>query len=458
MSDFTWTQWIPGISVLVGCLVVGLVAAFRLSWSGASESDAQARDLELKIADLETRRDELYARLRGDAARDVDVGEIDALERAAACTLRDLDRAHAALDKVHPGKKRSRSKDAAKPAKAGEPSKAAPAAPRRGFLASHPLLVGFLSGAAMVTLVVALIFWAQGDARPGARGAPSPPQQAAAGGEMPPDHPPAGEGSADPAIASLEARLQSNPDDFATRKQLALSYLDNRMLFQAFQEAQNILATVPQDPDGLYISAVVRLAMGDSQSAASLLDQVLAQFPEHVLAWVYRGLALQQLGDFDGAVASWERGLAAAGGRHPELEQMIAQLKAAPHGPGGPDAAPPATASVPAPPAASSGPRTYRIQVELPPGAEVTPGSALFVSLHDGSGGPPAASKRVAGPSFPVEVTLDSSDSMMGMELPAVAMIQVRLDCDGDPSTEGEGDLWARGESRSGQLMTFVLW
>jgi len=88
----------------------------------------------------------------------------------------------------------------------------------------------------------------------------------------------------------------------------------------------------------------------------------------------------------------------------------------------------------------------------------VAPGSALFVSIHDGSGGPPAASKRLNEPSFPVEFTLDASDSMMGVDLPASALIQVRLDRDGDPSTEGEGDLWARGESRSGQLMKFVLW
>lgn len=469
MSDFTWTQWIPGIAVLAGCLVVGLVVAFRQLRGSASSTDAQARDLELKISDLESRRDELYERLRGEAAREVDAGELDALERAAACTLRDLDRAHAALEKLT-GKKRPRAKDASKKkAAAAEPAPAAAAAPQ-GFLATHPLMVGFVFGAGMVAIVAILIFTVHRDAQPGPRAAPSPGgMQAGAEGEMPPDHPPIEGASGDPAIASLEQRLQANPDDFAARKQLALAYLNNRMLFQAFQEAQNILTTAPQDPDGLYISGVVRLAMGDMPSAVSLLDQVLEQFPNHILALVYRGLAMQQLGDNDGALDSWERALAAAGGRHPELEQMIAQLKAAPHGPGGeanapphppggPATAPPTAASAAAPPPAPSGPRTYTVRVELPRGAEVPPGSALFVSIHDGSGGPPAASKRLNDPSFPVEVTLDASDSMMGADLPASALIQVRLDQDGDPSTEGEGDLWARGESRSGQLMKFVLW
>jgi len=470
MNDFTWTQWIPGIAVLAGCLVVGLAVAFRQFRGAASASDAQARDLELKIADLETRRDELYERLRGDAARAADTGELDALERAAACTLRDLDRAHAALEKLT-GKKRPSSAEASrKKAAATEP--AAPAA-SQGWLATHPLMVGFVFGAGMVALAAILLFTVQRDAEPGPRAAPSPGGMQATTegemqGEMPPDHPSVDEATADPAIASLEERLRANPDDLATRKQLALSYLNNRMLFPAYQEAQNILSTFPQDPDGLFISGVVRLAMGDMPSAVSLLDQVLEQFPDHVLALVYRGLALQQLGDFDGAVESWERGLAAAGGRHPELEQMIAQLKAAPHGPGGANAAPhppggpadapPAAASAPAPPPASTGSRVYRVRVELPSGAEVTPGSALFVSIHDGSGGPPTASKRLSEPSFPVEVSLDASDSMMGMELPPAALIQVRLDRDGDPSTEDEEDLWARGESRSGQLMKFVLW
>lgn len=475
MSDFTWTQWIPGIAVLAGCLIVGLVVAFRQFRGSASSSDAQARDLELKISDLETRRDELYERLRGEAAREVDAGELDALERAAACTLRDLDRAHAALEKVT-GKKRPRAKEAAKKkAAAADAAAAAPAAPQ-GWLATHPLMVGFVFGAGMVAVVAVLIFSVQHNAQPGPRPAPSPGGQAqpTAQGEMPPDHPAVGEGATDPALASLEERVRANPDDLAAHKELALGYLENRMLFQAFQEAQKILATNPQDPDGLYVSGVVRMAMGDMPTAVSLLDQVLEQFPNHVLALVYRGVALQQLGDADGALTSWELALSAAGGRFPELEQMIAQLKAAPHGPGGPNApphppggpaqTPPASASsapasTPAPPPpAPSGPRTYTVRVELPPGAEVTPGSALFVSIHDGSGGPPAASKRLADPSFPVEVTLDASDSMMGAALPAEALVQIRLDRDGDPSTEGEGDLWARGESRSGQPMTFVLW
>lgn len=89
-DDFSW---IPGTVALAVGLLGGLWLAFRLRRPAAAQSADKARDLELEIADLEARRDELYARLRGEGEEEVDESERARLETSAARTLRDLDRA-----------------------------------------------------------------------------------------------------------------------------------------------------------------------------------------------------------------------------------------------------------------------------------------------------------------------------------------------------------------------------
>lgn len=459
---------IPTI-VLLASLGIGLTMALLRMRSSSSKDEE--RDLRLRIEDLENRRDELYTRLRGERDAELEPEEVSRLEDAAARTLRDLDEAQSALA-VITGE--SVPKGAKKSAKGGATTGGAPTTNPRaetsgGFIQKHPMLVGTVFGGTMVGLFALLVFWAQTDATPGERPPPEP-GGLQTDGSMAADHPQSMDNvppQVQQQISQLQAAINANPDDFQSRKQLAVLYLQSQMLVPAFQNAQELLKQQPTDPDGLYISGVVRLAMGEAQTSIGLLDQVLGQFPDHFLAMVYKGIAYQRLGQRDEALKSWEAALVSVGGRHPELEQMILQLRGAtPMAPAPaagemPAGHPPVDSSTPAPtPAATpsgSGGGDYRVRVELPPGVSPPANAVLLVSLHTGSG-PPAASKRVSSPSFPAEVTLSASDSMMGTPLPSTGTIQIRLDEDGDPSTEGASELWSRGPMPGGRTMTFVLW
>lgn len=438
-------SWIPGTVVLLVGVIGGLWMALRLKRPAPTAKEGpRVHDLELEIADLEARRDGLYAKLQeagGD--EEVDEGEVRALELAAARTLRDLDRAKSKLGEVAPKVARARAKKKAAPADAAP----APAA------AFNPILA-FATGVVLTGLVAALVIWAINDAQPDPMAAA---QGASASGGMPEGHPEGFEGMTPEERASaeaLQAELARDPDNFNARKQLMVLLAQSQKFVQAMTHAEKILAVDPEDPDALYVSSAVRLTMGQNEEALRLIDQVLARFPEHVMAHLVRGTALLRLGRRDEGRAAWEAALQAAGGS-PDIEALIADE----FGPGAAEGTAAAgSAAAPPPPADDGSPKEYRVAVEITPGTEVAPGAMLFVSVHQIGGGPPAAVKAVKDPQFPLELTLTQSDSNTGIPLPARGMIVARLDSDGHPGTESPNDLSAEGEGASGELTKFVLW
>lgn len=106
---------------------------------------------------------------------------------------------------------------------------------------------------------------------------------------------------------ALEARLLENSKDLASRKQLAILLLQNEQLMAAFDQATLILESEPDDPDGLYVHGVVRLAMGQVPKALQLFDQVLESYPEHSLALRAKAKAQRKIGDLRGAEISENR-------------------------------------------------------------------------------------------------------------------------------------------------------
>jgi Flp pilus assembly protein TadD len=126
---------------------------------------------------------------------------------------------------------------------------------------------------------------------------------------------------------ALRARLTANPADLSAAKQLAFLLLVNGQFVDAFEHSKTILELSPDDPDGLYVQGVVRTRMGQTGQAIELLDRVLAQYPDHLLALTARGTALQKAGDTAAAIASWESALAVAGGRHPEIERLLQEAR-----------------------------------------------------------------------------------------------------------------------------------
>ncbi len=256
-------------------------------------------------------------------------------------------------------------------------------------------------------------------------------------------------------LEPLRTRLAADPNDHRARKQLAVMLLAENQLFEAFEQAGELLRVDPEDPDGLYVRGVVRLAMGQGRKAVELLDPVVARYPDHVAAWSARGKAYLKSGNLPMAIASWERGLNAAGGRHAELEplldrarqgQSVAEILAA-------------VGSRPRQPrlAAGGDPAAFRMRVELAPGAEPEPGATLFAALRPATGGPPAAVKKVLAPSFPLELTLGPEDAMMGLPFPAIGTLSVRLDSDGNASTVAASDATAEAEAAGGSTTQLVL-
>lgn len=405
------------LTVLALGLVVGAILVWRLARRGGGEGGRQ-----LERADLQRRREELYERLRAARAAG-EQEEVAELEHQAAINLRDLE----ALGGPPP----AASEAAAREVTGGE--LASPGAPR----AAHPArsgIVGFVAGLAVAGLLVTLFYWAQRDARP----RPAEPQPLAEGQEHP-----AGMDLSEAERAELE-RLRANveraPDDLSARKRYALALLGTAQLFPAFQQAQEILAASPEDPDGLYIIAFVRLEMGQTEAAVELFDRLLAGEPQHVPALVGKGLARARSGDTEAARALWTQAIQASGGDNPQIERLLAALDA--QGGGAPAAGGPGTE-----PSGATGP-VYTAVVGLAEGADPPPSGVLFVTLRGDAGGPPAAVRRVADPTFPLEVTLGAGDSMLGRPLPESGTLTARFDVDGNASTRQPGDLEAAVEAR----------
>jgi hypothetical protein len=76
--------------------------------------------------------------------------------------------------------------------------------------------------------------------------------------------------------------------------------------------------------------------------------------------------------------------------------------------------------------------------------ARIRPGTVIFLTVRPAgvSTGPPAAAKRLASSSFPLQFEVGAGDSMMGpgQPLPERVRIDVRADSDGDPMTRPATD------------------
>jgi tetratricopeptide (TPR) repeat protein len=457
--------WVPGLVVLAVGIGAGWWLALRLRRSGPAPPQG---DLALRIADLEARREELYKRLR---SKKLTEGERPALELAAARVLRDLDRARTALPSGEVPATSGESE--ASPAGAASGADAAPAAAGWGS-GRRSGLVGFVAGVAAAALVGLLVYWAGRDAAPSSQDGGPMQAPSGAGGELPPDHPALDSQASvqqSEEIAALGRRVEADPGDLMAMKQLSLAQLSAGSYVDAFQTAGRLLQTDAEDPDGLFVQGVVRLAMGQNAEAVVLFDRVLAQYPDHLQAIAYRGLGLYQGGEVERAVDTWEMGKEIAGGDAPQFEALLemARTGEAPPGMTGepPPDHPPIASAPGAPPAprnaaeappvsVASGP-VYRARIELPAGVRVATGAVLFVALRGSGGGPPAAVRRIDAPAFPLELELSSQDSMMGAELPESGLLTARLDFDGSASTRTAGDLAAEAEMSIGQSVTLVL-
>jgi tetratricopeptide (TPR) repeat protein len=291
----------------------------------------------------------------------------------------------------------------------------------------------------------------------GGAGAPTADQAHAAAGEVAPE--------AAARIAELEARVRQDEGDATARRELAVLLVENERWVDSFAHARELLRAEADDPDGLYVSGVVRLRMGQNQEGVELLDRLLAAHPDHAEAWLAKGLGLLRSGDSEGAVAAWQQGLSAAGGSHAELERMLAVSRAALDEKARTSAVRLATAADAPPPAgepasgavAAASVAGYDVTVELPPGVDPPRSGTLFLSLAGEAGGPPVLVRRIASPRFPVVARLTESDAMLGGDLPRAGLVRARLDGDGNASTREPSDLEGSANGELGRSTKIAL-
>ena len=357
----------------------------------------------------------------------------------------------------------------------GSPN-AASLAPAEGLAPTTPSprrssVFGFLAGVLTCAVIGSLVYWATQGSKPKEEmdggGMPAmtqaPPPNAASPEAAARAHDESAELSPEvqAQLAQLRTQVQAAPQDLNARRQLTVALLNANQLMEAFEQARDLQKVAPEDPDGLFVEGVVRLAMGQWPLAVQLMDRVLTQHPDHVLASLAKGQAEAAQGQTQAALATWKKGLAAAGGKFQPIEELIAEAEAGGGAmPAGTVAAAPPAA--PAPAAESAGGGSFRVHIELAPGT-VGPrgvdgsGATLFVALRGEAPGPPAAVKRISNPSFPLELTLSAGDSMMGQPLPQKGSLSIHLDGDGNASTKEAGDLATSVQAFSGTPVTVIL-
>jgi tetratricopeptide (TPR) repeat protein len=421
-------DWLSAVGMLLAGLIVGFMFVYSMRRRD-EKSDLEHRDLEAK-------RDALLAALR----EGVDSPEERAkLERETADVLR-------ALDKKHP---RTTTRAAhAQPAPPPVPARASS-------------IKGFAWGAGSVAVLVGIGYFVAQSAKPKEE---MPAQQASA---MSPNA--AAPQQPDPALQSLEQAVQKTPNDLGLRTELAKAYLDRENMMATYEQTQYVLERSPKDARALTYQSIVRIAMGQVDSARQMLDTATKSDPDLIDAWV----AMAWADTIQGKDAEAQAAIDEAGKRHPDQKERLATLIArmrqdqkatAAKLPANHPAVPPppteTSASTPAPatPAAAGG--SVKVTLQLAAGKTIPPNAVIWLMARDAgtSSGPPLAVKRVAIGAFPMTVDFGAADSMMGQPLPAKMRIDARVDSHGNPMMHDPNDPAAAQDGvASGGSITLTL-
>ncbi|HEX9985034.1 MAG TPA: tetratricopeptide repeat protein [Thermoanaerobaculia bacterium] len=422
------TDWMSVIAILAGGLILGGLFIYFFS---KGKTRTLGSDVDVEQRDLEAKRDLLLQQLR-----DPDTGaeERTRLEIETAQVLRAID---------EHGARRRPAASHATDLTAG----------RAGTM--DPTFKGFLWGVASTSALFFLGWFVMQTAKPRAEGESmvggGPPMAA---GQQPAQQPAAN----DPAVQQLEAAVKSNPNDLRLRNQLAQAYLERENLMAVFEQTKFVLERAPNDSTALTYQALVRMAMGQTEEAGTMLEKATSGDGQNLDAWVALAWLRTQQGQSDAAAAA----IAEAIKTHPEqkarLDQVLvemrkaaaAQAQTAEQQPGGnqlpPDHPPLGTPTGGAPavsPAPAAGP-SIKVTIQLDPSARarVAAGGVVYLIARAAgvSAGPPVAVKRIPASSLPLTVDLSSADSMMGQPLPARVRIEARLDNDGDAASRNPTD------------------
>jgi len=447
MNAGTSVEWVPALVVLGAGLAVGLVLVWRLLGASRRAVRAGAGLAALEVRDLAGKGEVLLRQLReledtaSKRTKDQLARERYALELEAAKALLALEKKGT-------------------PVKEKEASATAKQASTEGAVASGPAparagMRGFLWGVGSAAAVLLLAFFAYQSAKPREAGG-------SVTGNTPMTSKPAGGEAADGEEAQLQAAVARDPGDVQSHLALARLFVEKQNWMGVWNETARVLERAPSNAPALAYQSLVRLAMGQTEVAVTLLNKAIASDPDLVDAYAYLALAYTRMGRARDAEAT----IAKASKRFPERaadfrkyqtdlkekETPVAQASAAganpnPHsslktpGEGG------APQQTDAPKQTANNVRHVAGTVDVDPSlrGKLPASGVLFVFARraGGSEGPPIAVKRLPA-RFPAAFDLSEADSMMGQPLPDQLLIEARLDEDGDPTTRPPTDPKAR--------------
>ena len=235
----------------------------------------------------------------------------------------------------------------------------------------------------------------------------------------------------DQAIAGLEKRLEAEPENVEGWMLLGRAYKTTQRFDAARDALKRAFDLQPNDPD-VMVEYAEAIALADPErdiagEPQALLEQAVADNPQHQRALWLLGIGAAQVGDYTGAIARWEALLPLLGEDDGEIrEQVEAQLAEARSRAGLPaapastaataPAAAPAAPVAAADPAPAGGGARLTVEVDISPelAARLAPSDVLYVFARAAEGPRmPLALQRLPGAKFPLTVTLDDSMAMM---------------------------------------------
>jgi tetratricopeptide (TPR) repeat protein len=103
-------------------------------------------------------------------------------------------------------------------------------------------------------------------------------------------------------IEQLQARLVTNPNDFATLSALADMYFESSQYIDAFQTYDRAIAVNPNCADCYNDRGLCLFYIGDATSALESFDKAVAIDPSMIHAWLSKGFVLTSEGRYEEAV------------------------------------------------------------------------------------------------------------------------------------------------------------
>ena len=231
----------------------------------------------------------------------------------------------------------------------------------------------------------------------------------------------------DQAVAGLVAKLEANPDNAEGWALLGRAYQAMGKFAESRDALKRAFDLQPNDPDltveyaqALALSGEGRRIAGESRQ---LIEGVLKADPDHQRALWLIGISDYQAGEYDSAIAAWNRLLPALPPDSDIARSVRAQIADAqqmgganPIGTPATDAATSMTAdaTTDTKTVTAGGPRlTIEVSLDESLKGKLKSGATLFVFARAESGPPmPLAIQRLSASNLPVTVVLDDS---MGM-------------------------------------------